>query len=177
MPQPPLPPLPSCHSRGLGAAIHHALHEAPLPTALQALERWEGTPNGASESNELELLAPRQVLWQLLFTAGRRHEALEQARAVHGVVSRRFGATGLEAVLVGVRLGISLAACGEVTAGLRLLYDAAPVLQDTLGEMLQQAQQLSAEGQLDEQQSVRRGEGHHSLRRFPVTPLLGSQSS
>lgn len=75
---------------------------------------------------------------------------------VFSAVQDRFGKESAEVQLVSVRLGISSAACGRLEAGLKLIYDAAPVLQHNLGRMVEQAQAAAAaEGGLDEQAAVR----------------------
>lgn len=73
---------------------------------------------------------------------------------VFSAVQERFGNDSAELQLVAVRLGISSAACGRLEAGLKLIYDAAPVLQHNLSRMVEQAQAAAAQGGLDEQAAV-----------------------
>lgn len=190
---------------------------AMLGAALERLERRHGPAS-------LQLVALRQLLWDLLHTGARHDEALQQARRVHEAVAAQFGAASAEIQLVAVRLGISTAgacaarhappsrpqrddrirpcrtlclhplrvawlaqpqaarhqsqaagagvrvaphppaavtccaphpgplrpmpaACGQLEEGIRLIYDATPVLQHNLGLMLRQAQQLAGQRQ------------------------------
>lgn len=101
---------------------------------------------------EFDLVVLRQMLWDALYAAERHRDALVVAAQVFSAVQDRFGKESAEVQLVSVRLGISSAACGRLEAGLKLIYDAAPVLQHNLGRMVEQAQAAAAaEGGLDEQ--------------------------
>ncbi|KAL4433094.1 hypothetical protein ABPG77_006521 [Micractinium sp. CCAP 211/92] len=100
---------------------------------------------------DFDLVVLRQMLWDALYAAERHREALVVAAQVFSAVQERFGNDSAELQLVAVRLGISSAACGRLEAGLKLIYDAAPVLQHNLSRMVEQAQAAAAQGGLDEQ--------------------------
>lgn len=140
--------LQACSSAWLSAVLP-TLH--PAPPCLQtcaALARLE-----QEHAANFDLVVLRQMLWDALFTAGRHRDALVVAAQVFAAVQDRFGGDSAELQLVAVRLGISSAACGRLQVGLKLIYDAAPVLQHNLGRMVEQAQ-AAAQGGLDEQAAV-----------------------
>lgn len=120
--------------------------EEAIRLLTQTLARLE-----QEHAANFDLVVLRQMLWDALFTAGRHRDALVVAAQVFAAVQDRFGGDSAELQLVAVRLGISSAACGRLQVGLKLIYDAAPVLQHNLGRMVEQAQAAAAQGGLDEQ--------------------------
>ncbi|KAL4428250.1 hypothetical protein ABPG75_002339 [Micractinium tetrahymenae] len=101
---------------------------------------------------DFSLVALRQMLWDALYAECQHHDALVVAAQVFAAVQDRFGKDSAELQLVAVCLGVSSAACGRLEAGLKLIYNAAPVLQHNLGRMVEQARAAAAaEDGLDEQ--------------------------
>lgn len=90
------------------------------------------------------LMVLQQLLWDALYACGRHEDALVVAANVHAAVSHRFGGESAELQLVSVRLGMSSAACGKLEGGLALIYEATPVLQDSLDRMVAEAEELAA---------------------------------
>ncbi|PSC70889.1 Nephrocystin [Micractinium conductrix] len=101
--------------------------EEAIEVLKQALARLE-----AAGGDDFAMVPLLQLLWDALHSAGRHREALLAIARVSAAVGARFGADSAETQLVSVRLGISSAACGQLEAGLNLIYGATPVLQHNL---------------------------------------------
>ncbi|PRW44390.1 signal recognition particle-docking [Chlorella sorokiniana] len=99
----------------------------------------------AKHGDEFALIVLQQVLWDLLLAAGRHSEALRNIAVVHEAVKAAFGAGSIEQRMMDVRLGVSIAACGQLEDGLNVIYEAQPVLQQQFAALMERAAQMAAE--------------------------------